>query len=252
MIEIMARLRDPVAGCPWDREQDFRSIAPYTIEEAYEVADAIERDAIGELPDELGDLLLQIVFHAQMARESGAFDFGDVVERITTKMVRRHPHVFGDESIASAAAQTVAWEAIKREERAAGGHGILAGIASGLPALTRAAKLGRRAATVGFDWPRVEPVREKVDEELAELDAAVADGERTAVEAEMGDVLFALANFCRHLGLDPEQSLRAANARFERRFAHVEAAVAAAGGDWSRFTLEELDAFWRAAKAAET
>lgn len=251
LLDIMATLRDPERGCPWDLEQDFASIAPYTIEEAYEVADAIEREAIDELPDELGDLLLQVVFHAQMAAEAGAFDFGDVVERISTKMLRRHPHVFGAERVASAAEQTLAWEAIKREERGHDEAGVLDGVPTGLPALTRAAKLGRRAASVGFDWPSAAPVRAKVDEELAELDEALGSEDPAAIEGEMGDVFFALANLCRHHGLDPEQCVRAANSRFERRFHRVEAAVAAAGGDWGRFELDELEVFWEDAKAAE-
>ncbi len=249
LIEIMARLRDPERGCPWDREQTFATIAPYTIEEAYEVADAIERGAIDALAGELGDLLLQVVFHARIAEEAGAFTFDDVVERICDKLVRRHPHVFGEERIASAAAQTQAWEALKREERRAKAHGVLGDVPVGLPALTRAAKLGRRAAAVGFDWPDAAGVRAKVDEELGELDEALAAADADAAAAEVGDVLFALANLCRHHGLDPEACLRGANRKFERRFAHVEAAVEAAGGDWAAFDADALDRLWREAKA---
>lgn len=251
LVEIMARLRDPANGCPWDREQTFRTIAPYTIEEAYEVAEAIETGAIDRLPDELGDLLFQVVFHAQMAREAGLFGFGDVVDAICRKMVRRHPHVFGDATIDSAAAQTRSWESIKRDERAradAGSATVLAGIAAALPALVRAQKLGRRAAGVGFDWPDSAGARAKIDEELAEIDAAVASGDAGAIEAELGDVLFAVVNLCRHRSVDPEQALRGANERFANRFAAVEYAVAASGRSWSEHTLDELDAYWHAAK----
>ncbi|HEY8521344.1 MAG TPA: nucleoside triphosphate pyrophosphohydrolase [Gammaproteobacteria bacterium] len=249
LLEVMATLRDPVRGCPWDREQTFASIAPYTIEEAYEVADAIGRQAHEELVDELGDLLLQVVFHARMGEEARLFDFADVVRAICDKLIRRHPHVFGNERIESAAEQTEAWEALKRSERAAKARaGVLGGVPVGLPALTRAAKLGRRAAGVGFDWPDADGVRDKVDEELRELDAARAAGDREAIAAEMGDVLFALANLCRHLDLDPEDCLRGANRRFETRFRHVEARVAAAGGDWGAFDAAALEALWQEAK----
>lgn len=252
LLEIMASLRDPRSGCPWDLEQDFASIAPYTIEEAYEVADAIERGAWGELSGELGDLLLQVVFHARLAEERRYFTFADVVQRICDKMRRRHPHVFGDAAVAGAEAQTRAWEEMKAEERRDGSApGVLADVPLALPALTRAAKLGRRAARVGFDWPEAEPVRAKVDEELAELDEAVAAGESGAVAAEMGDVLFALVNLCRHLKLDPERCLRECNARFERRFARVEKAVADSGRDWDAFDLDGLERLWREAKRAE-
>jgi MazG family protein len=265
----MARLRDRDGGCPWDREQTFATIAPYTVEEAYEVADAIERHDLAALRDELGDLLFQVVFHARMAEEARAFDFGAVVAAICDKMRRRHPHVFGGAVVASAAEQTVAWEEMKRRERAArrsdgrdaGGAGavaasglegsVLAGVPAGLPGLTRAAKLGKRAAGVGFDWPDARGVRAKVDEELDELDAALAAGEPDAVAAEMGDVLFSLANLCRHLELDPEACLRGANRKFGERFARVEAAVnQAMGGDWRALGPAELDALWEAAKAA--
>jgi len=252
LLEIMAALRDPKTGCPWDLEQSFASIAPYTIEEAYEVADAIERNAPAELAGELGDLLLQVVFHAQLAREAGLFGFGDVVAGICAKLVRRHPHVFDDAAVADAAEQSVAWESIKREERASQARAaVLADVPAGLPGLTRAVKLGRRAASVGFEWPNLPPVRAKVGEELAELDAAIADGTRERIAAEMGDVLFALANLCRHLELDPEACLRRANLSFERRFAHVEKCVVAAGGDWTQFDLAALDRFWDDAKRVE-
>jgi len=251
LLEIMALLRNPEHGCPWDREQDFRSIAPYTLEEAYEVADAIERGRLDELADELGDLLLQVVFHAQMAAEADLFDFGDVVTAICEKMTRRHPHVFAGAQVDSAAAQTREWEQIKREEKGARSGAVLAGIATALPALTRAAKLGRRASGVGFDWPDVAPVRAKVDEELGELDEAVEEESQANIEAEIGDVLFAVANLCRHLDVDPEQSLRAANERFERRFEMVEGAVTKAGGDWAAFDPQALEDLWELAKRRE-
>jgi tetrapyrrole methylase family protein/MazG family protein/ATP diphosphatase len=252
LLEIMAALRDPQNGCPWDLEQSFASIVPYTIEEAYEVADAIERNAPVELAGELGDLLLQVVFHAQLAREAGLFSFGEVVAGICAKLVRRHPHVFGDAAVADAAGQSLAWESIKREERATQARAtVLADVPLGLPGLSRAVKLGRRAAGVGFEWPDLPPVRAKVAEELDELDAAIADGTRDRIAAEMGDVLFALTNLCRHLELDPEACLRRANLSFERRFAHVERCVAAAGGDWTQFDLPALDRFWDDAKRVE-
>ena len=263
LLEIMARIRDLDAGCQCDREQTFATIAPYTIEEAYEVADAIERGDLDALRDELGDLLFQVVFHARMAEESGAFDFGAVVAAICDKMRRRHPHVFGDAVVRSAAEQTAAWEEMKRRERAqdskrsegasanGAGAAVLADVPVGLPALTRAAKLGKRAAGVGFDWPDARGVRAKVDEELGELDAALADGDAEAVAAEMGDVLFSLANLCRHLGLDPESCLRGANTRFSERFGRVEAAVnRGMSGDWRALGPADLDALWEAAKAA--
>jgi MazG family protein len=280
LLEIMARLRDPDGGCPWDREQTFATIAPYTIEEAYEVADAIERGALDELEGELGDLLFQVVFHARMAEEAGAFDFGDVVAGIGEKLLRRHPHVFGDgASVANADEQSRLWEKIKREERDGGGATrVLADVPVGLPGLSRASKLGQRAAAVGFDWPDVAGVRAKVGEELAELDAALAaraaaiaagaatEGEggaasggardatagaaHDAVADEVGDLLFTVANLCRHLGLDPEACVRAANARFETRFDHVESRVRAAGGDWSAHNPDALERLWQEAKIA--
>ena len=261
----MARLRDPASGCPWDREQDFASIAPYTLEEAYEVADAIERGDLAGLRDELGDLLLQVVFHAQLAREQGAFDFAAVVAGICDKLVRRHPHVFGAATVTDAAAQSRSWEDIKAGERAAaaalavdaaGASGLVAqapvasvldGVPRALPALVRAAKLGRRAARIGFDWSSAQGARDKLDEELAELDAAAATSERTAIAAEFGDVLLALSNLARHLDVDAEAALRAANARFERRFRHVESRMRSSGaGD-----LASLEGYWTEAKEAE-
>ncbi len=252
LLGIMAQLRDRERGCPWDLEQTFATIAPYTIEEAYEVADAIERNDLHDLKDELGDLLFQVVFHARMAEEAGAFAFGDVARAICDKMLRRHPHVFGGQKVAGSTEQTKRWEEIKREERAAASSGgVLDDVPVGLPALTRAAKLGKRAATVGFDWPDVSGVRAKVDEELAELDAARASGKADEIEAEMGDLLFSVANLCRHLALDPETCLRAASTRFTRRFRAVEAEVAASGRPWSSHDAAALDALWRRAKAAE-
>ncbi len=250
LLEIMVRLRDPDGGCPWDREQTFASIAPYTIEEAYEVADAIARDDLQGLKDELGDLLLQVVYHARIAEEAGVFDFAAVVAAICDKMTRRHPHVFGDERVQSAEAQTLAWEALKDAETAAAGRtSVLDGVPKALPALSRATKLGQRAARVGFDWPELAGPRAKVDEELQELDEAVAGASEDAINAEMGDVLFALANVCRHLNLDPEACLRGANVRFEERFRRVEEKVSAAGGDWQAFDIDALEAFWQEAKS---
>ena len=253
LVEIMAALRNPDGGCPWDLEQTFATIAPYTIEEAYEVADAIERGSVDELCDELGDLLLQVVYHARMAEEAGAFDFADVVDGICDKMIRRHPHVFGQETMADSREQTESWEALKRQERAAkpGADRVLGGLPVGLPGLTRAVKLTRRASRVGFDWPGLAGVRAKVGEELGELDDAIADEDGEARAVEMGDVLLAIANLCRHLELDPESCLRKANLRFERRFARVEDGVRQSGGDWEDFELDELDRFWVAAKREE-
>ncbi len=249
LLEVMARLRDPVRGCPWDREQDFGSIAPYTIEEAYEVADAIDRDDLGALCAELGDLLLQVVFHAQMARELGAFEFGDVVQSICEKMIRRHPHVFGGEQIATADAQREAWEGHKARERTAQGDGsVLDDIGLALPALLRAEKLGRRAARVGFDWPDPAGVLAKLHEELDELQAARSAGYRDAVAAELGDVLFTVANLARHLQLDPEEALRGANRKFETRFRRMEAGLQNAGERWSDLDAEAREARWQAAK----
>lgn len=245
----MARLRDPQTGCPWDIEQDFRSIAPYTIEEAYEVAEAIDRDDLAQLRDELGDLLLQVVFHARMAEEAGAFDFDAVAARIVDKMVRRHPHVFGDAEVASAAAQTAAWEAHKEQERlTAGATGVLDGVGLALPALLRAHKLSQRAARVGFDWPDAAGARLKVMEELDELAQAEGSADPGAIDEEVGDLLFAAANLARKLGVNPEEALRRANQKFAGRFATVEAEVQARGGDWSAFELDTLEEFWALAK----
>jgi len=252
LLTIMARLRDPKRGCPWDLEQTFATIAPYTIEEAYEVADAIERGDLGDLKDELGDLLFQVVFHSRLAEEAGAFAFADVAAAINTKMLRRHPHVFGSAEVADSAAQTRRWEEIKREERAGEAKsGVLDDVPVGLPALTRALKLGKRAATVGFDWPDVAGVRAKVDEELAEVDAADASGSAKDVAAEIGDLLFSIANWCRHLKLDPETCLRAANARFTGRFRAMENHVEGSGRDWGSFAAADLEQLWQEAKARE-
>ena len=248
--EIMRRLRDPQTGCPWDIEQTFASIAPYTIEEAYEVADAIEREAWGELKGELGDLLFQSVFHAQMAEDAGLFDFDDVANAIADKMVARHPHVFGDESRdKSAEQQTRDWETVKAAERAAKDEkGVLDGVALGLPALTRAVKLQNRAARVGFDWPQTDQVLDKVAEEMAELREATDPAHRAE---EFGDLLFVMANLARHLDIDPEDALRAANRKFTRRFGSIEAALAEQGRHPKDSTLEEMDALWDAAKRDE-
>ncbi len=254
LIEIMAALRDPGSGCPWDLEQDFRSVAPYTLEEAYEVADAIERDDLAGLQDELGDLLLQVVFHARMASEQGAFDFDDVVAGICDKLVRRHPHVFGGEPIASAEAQTVVWEDHKARERAGrgGSAGLLDDVPMALPALTRASKLGKRAARAGFDWPDAAGARRKLDEELAELDEEVHGGrEPEALEAELGDLLLAAVNYARHLGVDAETALRRSNARFVRRFLHVERRLAESGLTGQAAGPDRLDAWWEEAKRLE-
>ncbi len=251
LLQVMARLRDPERGCPWDREQDFRTIAPYTIEEAYEVADAIERADMGALKDELGDLLLQVVFHARMAEEAGDFAFDDIAAAIADKMVRRHPHVFGDVEIASVAAQNEAWEAHKATERAArgGGGSVVDGVALALPALLRAAKISRRAARIGFDWPDARAVIPKIAEEIAELEAELAaDAAPAALEEEMGDLLFAAANLARKLEVEPETALRRATAKFERRFRRVEALAAerAVGRD-----LDALEALWQEVKREE-
>lgn len=250
---IMRRLRDPQAGCPWDIEQDFDTIAPYTIEEAYEVADAIERAAWTDLRDELGDLLLQTVFHAQIAEDRGLFDFDDVATGIADKMVARHPHVFGEESRdKSAAQQTRDWESVKAAERAAKAQtGVLDGVAVGLPALLRAVKLQKRAARVGFDWPDAHHVLDKIAEECAELTEAAEDLGAAAVEEEMGDLLFVMANLARHLGVEPEQALRRANAKFTRRFQYIEARLAQAGKRPEDSDLAEMDALWNDAKAQD-
>lgn len=257
LLDIMARLRDPENGCPWDREQDFPTIAPYTIEEAYEVADAIERGDMAALRDELGDLLFQVVFFAQMAREAGMFDFNDVAASISDKMQRRHPHVFGDVTIRTEAEQRTAWEVHKALERASS-HGettppsALQGVARALPALMRAEKLQKRAARVGFDWTDMAPVFDKVEEEIAEIrDAIAADADPETVQEEVGDLLFATVNLARHLGVDAEIALRSGNDKFERRFRVVEEYVRNSGRTTEECPLDELEAFWTAAKAAE-
>ena len=257
LIEIMAALRTPGSGCPWDLEQTFATVAPYTLEEAYEVADAIARGNLRDLKDELGDLLLQVVFHARMAQElpkdQGAFDFGDVVEAITTKLIRRHPHVFADAQGHTAEAVRGLWERIKAEEKAerneAAETGALAGVPVALPALTRALKLQDKAGRVGFDWNDPRSVLAKIREEADEIEAELDDRDKAA--AETGDLLFAVVNLARHLAADPEGILRATNLKFERRFASIEKALAARGKTPKDATLEEMDALWDAAKAAE-
>jgi ATP diphosphatase len=277
LLAIMAALRNPVTGCPWDLEQTFRTIAPYTIEEAYEVADAIARGDMDDLRDELGDLLLQVVYHARMAEEDGSFAFAEVVDAISRKMVRRHPHVFGDAATRAGTQLQGLWERVKAEEAATkkardgGGIGggqsaglhadgrdrneppasVLDAVPVGLPALTRAVKLQAKAARVGFDWPSLAPVLAKLKEEIAELEAEIAAGDADAAAEEYGDVLFVLANVARHLKLDPEGALRAANAKFARRFRHVERRLAEDGRPHTEVSLAEMDAWWDEAKAME-
>jgi ATP diphosphatase len=260
LLDIMARLRNPEGGCPWDLEQTFETIAPHTIEEAYEVADAIQQEDPEALRDELGDLLFQVVFHARMAEDEGLFDFDDVARTIADKMVRRHPHVFADQSVDSAAAQTVAWEDHKAAERARktedlpGAPSALDDIVLGLPALTRAVKLQRRAARVGFDWPDLLPIFSKIDEELSKIKAELpTDGSpsRDRVEDEVGDLLFVAVNLARRLDVDPEAALRRANTKFERRFRSIEAGLAAQGKDPSSASLDEMEALWQDAKKVE-
>ena len=294
LIGVMAALRTPVTGCPWDLEQNFETIAPYTIEEAYEVADAIARNDLADLKEELGDLLLQVVYHARIAEEQGAFAFPDVVEAITTKMIRRHPHVFGDAQARTSGMAKGAWEHIKAQERAAkaaerarlgGGTpetaSLLDDVPAGMPGLTRAVKLQDKAAKVGFDWPSLAPVLDKLKEELAELEEALngvrpfgsdtaapavkvggpaslpVDGVRpgasdtAAIEEEFGDLLFVMANVARHLKIDPEAALRHANRKFQHRFRYIEARLAEAGRTPAQSDLAEMDSFWNAAKAAE-
>jgi MazG family protein len=250
LLTLMQRLRDPQTGCPWDREQSFASIAPYTIEEAYEVADAIQRQDLRALREELGDLLFQVVFHAQMAQEAGAFDFDDVVAAICDKMEARHPHIFGDVKIESAAAQTSAWEAHKKRERDRLGANVLDGVPIALPALLRATKLGKRASQVGFDWPDVGGALDKLDEEIQELHTAIAGNDAQRIEDEVGDVLFCVTNVCRHVGVNPEEALRRANAKFERRFGFVEQQLKAQGRKLDEATLDEMEALWQAGKKA--
>ena len=265
LIEIMAALRDPNTGCPWDIEQDFASIAPYTIEEAYEVADAIQRGDRDDLRDELGDLLLQVVYHARMAQEEGEFDFGDVVEAVTKKMIRRHPHVFGDAEARAAGSAKGMWDRIKAEEKAEKraeriardedpedhGKGFLDGVPVALPALTRALKLQEKAAQVGFDWKEAKPILDKIEEEIGELREALRNDDQKAVADELGDLIFALVNIGRHVGADPEMALRGTNTKFRNRFSHIEESLAANGESLEEATLERMEALWQAAKGIE-
>ena len=262
LIDIMAQLRTPVTGCPWDLEQNFQTIAPYTIEEAFEVADAIARGDFEDLKDELGDLLLQVAYHARMAEEQGSFDFGDVVEAITRKMIRRHPHVFADEAgnIASAGVKS-AWERIKAEEKAeraarrpsdeAVSNSLLSGVKVGQPALARAFELQRKAGSVGFDWNDPRAVLKKIREEADEIEAALDGNDSDELAAETGDLLFAVVNLARHVGANPEMALRGANAKFERRFVYIERALASQGRSLQAATLDEMDALWNEAKGIE-
>lgn len=262
LIEIMAALRTPVTGCPWDLEQDFASIAPYTIEEAYEVADAIERGDIDDLREELGDLLLQVVYHAQMADEAGEFGFGDVVEAVTTKMIRRHPHVFGSETARGAGMAKGMWESIKAEEKAEkrarrverglpaedNGAGYLDGVPLPLPALVRALKLQQKAARVGFDWAEPGPILDKIEEEIGEFREALKSGDTAAMKDEFGDMLFAFVNLGRHLGIEPEDALRGTNDKFRDRFHHVERALVSGGRTLDDASLDEMETLWQEAK----
>jgi ATP diphosphatase len=262
LLDIMAQLRNPGSGCPWDLEQEFSTIAPYTIEEAYEVADAIARGDLDDLRDELGDLLLQVVFHARMAEEQNAFSFADVVEAITTKMIRRHPHVFADaQGRLTPSDVKGAWERIKAEETAeraarrpqgnAAHTSLLSGVKTGQPALARAMELQRMASTVGFDWNDPRAVLHKIREEADEIEAALDRADANQLAEETGDLLFALVNLARHVGVDPEMALRATNAKFERRFAWIERALAARGRSLEEASLEEMDALWDEAKEKE-
>lgn len=251
LLAIMARLRDPADGCAWDLEQTFATIAPYTVEEAYEVADAIQRGDLADLRDELGDLLFQVVFHARMAEEQGAFAFNDVAAAIVDKMIRRHPHIFGDAGQRTSGEQVLAWEEVKAAERAARAPkaGLLDDIPAALPGLTRAVKLSKRAAGVGFVWPTTEAVLDKLQEELDEFRAEVVSGNRAALREELGDVLFVMANIARDLDIDPEDALREANAKFIRRFRHIEARLAEDGRTPDQSDLAEMDALWNEARA---
>ncbi len=263
LIEIMAALRNPHTGCPWDIKQDFASIKPYTLEEAYEVADAIERGDMGDLCEELGDLLLQVVFHARMAEEAGHFAFGDVVEAITRKMIRRHPHVFATSNANDEHAVKVQWDKIKEaekkeraERRASAGYiepenGLLSAVQRSFPALTEALKIQEKAAKVGFDWSEPEPILDKVEEEIQELRAALKNGDKRAVADELGDVIFAVVNIGRHVGSDPEMALRGTNEKFRRRFSHIETTLETNGEDIHAATLERMEALWQQAKKLE-
>tara|TARA_R110002051_G_scaffold110728_1_gene183296 strand:+ start:19172 stop:20056 length:885 start_codon:yes stop_codon:yes gene_type:complete len=257
LLDIMARLRSPDGGCPWDLEQTFHSIAPYTIEEAYEVADAIERGNMNDLREELGDLLFQVAFHSQMAAEEGTFEAADVAAAINEKMVRRHPHVFETTDNRTADDQIVAWEIVKAEERAAKAQGedaasALDGVALSLPALLRAEKLQKRAARTGFDWTEAEQIFDKLDEETAEVKEAIASGEEDAIMDEVGDLLFVAANLARRLNIDPEVALRQANAKFERRFRAMESLAADRGKDFASLDLDAQESLWKAVKKTET
>lgn len=258
LIYLMQRLRDPESGCPWDLEQTFASIVPHTLEEAYEVADTIEREDWPHLQDELGDLLFQVIFYARLAEEEQRFDFHAIVDQLVAKLLRRHPHVFPDGTLRGERRQgEIAtdevgerWESIKQQERDAKARpGVLDEIPLGLPGLSRAAKLQKRASKVGFDWGEALPVLDKIEEEIAELREAILSGSQEAIASEMGDLLFVQVNLARHLNVDPEQAIRATNAKFERRFGYIEQQVNAAGGDWSDFSLEQLDQWWDEAKS---
>lgn len=258
LLYLMRRLRDPDGGCPWDRQQDFASIVPHTLEEAYEVADTIERQDWAHLQDELGDLLFQVIFYARLGEEQERFDFHAIIDQLVSKLIRRHPHVFPQGQLRSearkesvdVAAVGERWEAIKQREREAKARpGVLDEIPLALPGLSRAAKLQKRAAKVGFDWGDALPVLDKLEEEIAELRQAIASGDSDSVRDEMGDLLFAQVNLARHLQVDPEQAIRSTNAKFERRFRYIEEQVRAAGGCWTDFTLAQLDAWWDEAKA---
>lgn len=257
LIDIMTRLRDPNTGCPWDVEQTFETIAPYTIEEAYEVLDAIERGAMDDLCEELGDLLLQVVFHSQMAKEAGLFTIDDVATAINTKMIDRHPHVFGDGETRDSNSQTIAWEEQKAAERAAkreghtGPDSALDGVANALPALLRAEKLQKRAARVGFDWTRPEQIFAKLDEEVDEVKTAMETGSQADIAEEIGDLLFVVANLARRLSVDPEEALRAANAKFDRRFRAMEVLSSESGDVFADLSLEEQEHLWQAVKRRE-
>ncbi|MCJ8051789.1 nucleoside triphosphate pyrophosphohydrolase [Shinella curvata] len=264
LIEIMAALRQPETGCPWDIVQTFETIKPYTIEEAYEVADAIERDDMDDLCDELGDLLLQVVFHARMAEELGKFDFGNVVEAVTRKMIRRHPHVFARSDADTPEAVKLQWDAIKqaekrerKERREKRGlpadplRGHLGSVQRSFPALVEALKLQERAAKVGFDWSEPTPILDKIEEEVAELREALRDGDQKAVADELGDLIFALVNIGRHVGADPETALRGTNTKFRNRFSHIEDSLAASGESLEAATLERMEELWQAAKQIE-
>jgi nucleoside triphosphate diphosphatase len=254
LLEIMTALRNPQTGCPWDIEQTFATIVPYTIEEAYEVADAIARDDLADLKDELGDLLLQVVFHAHMAQERNAFDFGDVVEAITAKMIRRHPHVFGDKRDLSPEEVAGLWTKIKAEEKTARPQekrGLLADVPVTLPGLTRAVKLQSKASTVGFDWNDAHLVLDKIREETREIEAALDAKDDAAIRDEIGDLLFAVANLARHAGADPEAAIRGTNAKFERRFGHIETEIERRGQKLGEVSLTEMDVLWNDAKKRE-